>query len=35
MRRMIKTLWNDDRGALIATEWLFVATIIVIGLVVG
>ena len=35
MRRVIKRLWNDDRGALIATEWLFVATIIVIGLVVG
>jgi Flp pilus assembly pilin Flp len=28
-------LWNDDQGALIATEWVFVATILVIGLVVG
>jgi hypothetical protein len=28
-------LWNDDCGALIATEWVFVATILVIGLVVG
>jgi Flp pilus assembly pilin Flp len=28
-------LWSDDRGALLATEWVFVATILVIGLVVG
>jgi len=27
--------WQDDSGALIATEYLFVATILVIGLVVG
>ena len=35
MRQMIKKLWNDDRGALISTEFLLVATILVIGLVVG
>jgi Flp pilus assembly pilin Flp len=28
-------LWRDDQGALIATEWVFVATILVIGLIVG
>jgi hypothetical protein len=28
-------LWNDDGGALIATEWLFLVTITVIGLVTG
>ncbi|MFQ3594271.1 MAG: hypothetical protein SNJ82_13910 [Gemmataceae bacterium] len=28
-------LWNDDAGALIASEFLFVATILVIGIVVG
>jgi len=28
-------LWNDDCGALIAAEFLFVATILVIGIVVG
>ncbi len=35
MRHTLKKFWNDDQGALIATEWLFIATIIVIGLVVG
>jgi Flp pilus assembly pilin Flp len=34
MRTLIR-LWKDDQGALIATEWVFVATILVIGLVVG
>jgi hypothetical protein len=28
-------LWKDDEGALIATEWVFVVTILVIGLVCG
>jgi Flp pilus assembly pilin Flp len=28
-------LWRDERGALIATEWVFIVTILVIGLVVG
>lgn len=28
-------LWNDDAGALIASEFLFVATILVIGIIVG
>jgi Flp pilus assembly pilin Flp len=35
MHQMIRKLWNDDQGALIASEWLFIATIMVIGLVVG
>jgi Flp pilus assembly pilin Flp len=35
MRKLILKLWSDDRGALIATEWVFVVTILVIGLVVG
>jgi Flp pilus assembly pilin Flp len=35
MRQLLKKLWNDDQGALIATEWLFIATIMVIGLVIG
>ena len=35
MRNILQKLWNDDTGALIATEWLFIATIMVIGLVVG
>jgi hypothetical protein len=35
MRDLIRKLWSDDRGALIATEYLFVSTILVIGTVVG
>jgi len=31
----MKRLWNDDAGALIASEFLFVATILVIGIIVG
>jgi Flp pilus assembly pilin Flp len=34
-KQMMRKLWNDDQGALIATEYLFVATILVIGMVVG
>jgi hypothetical protein len=32
---MLKKLWSDDQGALIAIEFLFVATILIIGIVVG
>ena len=35
MRKLFAQLWSDDCGALIATEFLFVATILVIGIVVG
>lgn len=35
MRRILQTLWNDDQGALIATEYLFFVTILVIGTIVG
>jgi hypothetical protein len=35
MKNLMLKLWNDDAGALIATEWVFVVTILVIGLVVG
>jgi Flp pilus assembly pilin Flp len=35
MRKLMLRLWSDDQGALIATEWVFVATILVIGLIVG
>ena len=35
MRHLLSKLWNDDEGALIATEWVFVVTILVIGLVAG
>jgi len=35
MKRVFGQLWNDDDGALIAMEFLFVATILVIGIIVG
>lgn len=35
MRSMLLKLWRDDAGAIIATEWVFVVTILVIGLVSG
>ena len=35
MKRAFDRLWNDDGGALIAIEFLFVATILVIGIIVG
>ncbi|MFO0879664.1 MAG: hypothetical protein U0840_20145 [Gemmataceae bacterium] len=31
----LSRLWNDDHGAVIATEYLFVVTILVIGIIVG
>ena len=35
MRQMMLKLWKDDCGALIATEWVFVATILVLGSITG
>jgi Flp pilus assembly pilin Flp len=35
MRKLLAKHWKDDGGALIATEYLFVATVLVIGTVVG
>jgi Flp pilus assembly pilin Flp len=35
MSLMLKKLWNDDQGALIAMEFLFVATILVLGILAG
>jgi Flp pilus assembly pilin Flp len=35
MARLLFALWDDDAGALLTTEFLFLATILVIGLVVG
>jgi hypothetical protein len=32
---VLKRLWADDAGALIATEWVFVATILVLGIITG
>ncbi len=35
MSKLLQKLWNDDCGALISIEFLFVATVLIIGLVVG
>jgi hypothetical protein len=35
MTKLMLKLWEDDRGAIIALEFLFLATILVIGIVVG
>jgi hypothetical protein len=35
MNRIAMKLWNDDAGAIIAAEYLFVVTILVIGTIVG
>ena len=35
MRRLFRKLWQDDDGALLATEWVFLATILVIGVIPG
>jgi hypothetical protein len=32
---MLRKLWNDDCGALLATEWVFLATLLVIGVITG
>jgi hypothetical protein len=35
MLQRMDQLWNDDQGAIISAEFLFVTTILVIGIVVG
>jgi hypothetical protein len=35
MQKILAQLWTDDNGALLASEWLFLATILVIGEIVG
>src|SRR5207302_7401892 len=35
MYQLMLKLWKDDCGALIATEWVFVATILVLGAITG
>ncbi len=34
-QKILHRFWQDDRGALIATEYLFFVTIVVIGTIVG
>src|SRR6516165_4539616 len=35
MAHLMRKLWRDDCGALISAEFLFVATILVIGVIIG
>lgn len=35
VKTLIQKLWSEDDGALIAIEFLFVATILIIGIIVG
>jgi Flp pilus assembly pilin Flp len=35
MRQILRRLWQDDQGALLATEWVLLATILVLGVIVG
>jgi Flp pilus assembly pilin Flp len=35
MALLMRKLWRDDGGALISSEFLFVATILVIGVIIG
>lgn len=35
MRQLVLKFWKDDRGSLLVTEWVFLATILVIGIVPG
>jgi Flp pilus assembly pilin Flp len=35
MQKLLTRLWRDDAGAIIASEFLFVVTILVIGIIVG
>jgi hypothetical protein len=35
MRSLLRKFWHDDAGSLLGTEWTFIATILVLGLIVG
>jgi Flp pilus assembly pilin Flp len=35
MRHLLRRLWDDDSGALLATEWIIIATILVLGIITG
>lgn len=35
MKNLLTNLWSDDSGAILATEWVFLVTILVIGLTAG
>jgi Flp pilus assembly pilin Flp len=35
MRALIRAMWQDEEGALLTIEWVFLATLLIIGIVVG
>lgn len=35
MTGLMRTLWQDEEGSILAGEWIFVATILVLGAVTG
>ena len=35
MYKLLARIWRDDRGAVIAAEWVLVATILIIGAITG
>jgi Flp pilus assembly pilin Flp len=35
LRNLMARLWEDDDGALIAVEWIFLATILILGVITG
>ena len=35
MHHLIRKLWRDDDGAMLATEWVFMGTILILGIIPG
>lgn len=35
LRRLLRKLWKDERGSLLITEWVFMASILVLGVIPG
>ena len=35
MRKLIRQFWHDDRGYVLATEWMLVASILTLGAIAG
>ena len=35
MNRLLRKLWADDTGAMLAVEWVFMGTILVLGVIPG
>lgn len=35
LHKLLKRLWKDQRGSLLITEWVFMATILILGIIPG